>query len=76
MVLWVNNELVSAKALEVICEDCGRTRRLDRWKLIELDEGGVKSFHQLGHRLRCKTCRAAQGEGNNVRMRPIWKSRH
>lgn len=68
------SELRQARALDIVCEDCGRTRRFHRRDLLELDLEGIRSFHQLGSKLVCKHCRERRGEGRNVSLKPRWFS--
>lgn len=66
------SELRQARALDIVCEDCGRTRRFQRRLLLELDMEGFTSFQQLAAKLVCKHCRERQGQGHNVTLRPRW----
>jgi hypothetical protein len=65
---WSEGELLTVRALDIACEDCGRTRRLQRQRLVQLDEGGIKSFHQLGNKLRCSACAERDGKGRNIKI--------
>ena len=68
------SELRQARALDIVCEDCGRTRRFQRRDLLELDLEGFHSFHQLGSKLVCRHCRERKGEGRNISLKPRWFS--
>jgi len=68
------SELRQARALDIVCEDCGRTRRFQRRYLLELDMEGFHSFQQLAAKLVCRHCRERRGEGHNVTLRPRWFS--
>jgi hypothetical protein len=67
-------ELRQARALDVECEDCGRTRRFQRRDLLALDREGVRTFRHLGSRLTCRHCRDRSGSGKNVTLKPRWFS--
>lgn len=69
---WIDRKVSSAKALSVVCEDCGRPRTFDQHKLHELHAQGLNTFRDVGSRLRCKACKAKGGDGRNIDMRPIW----
>lgn len=68
------SELRQARALDILCEDCGSARRFQRRYLLELDMEGFTSFQQLAARLVCKHCRERKGQGRNVTLRPRWFS--
>lgn len=64
-------ELRQARALDIECEDCGRTRRFQRRDLLELDMEGIRTFQQLGSKLYCRHCRERRGKGRNVSLKPL-----
>ena len=68
------SELRQARALDIVCEDCGRTRRFQRRDLLELDMEGFRTFPQLGSKLVCRHCRERQGRGKNISLKPRWFS--
>ena len=67
------SELSQVRALDLICEDCGRTRRLSRPRLLDLERQGLRTLHALGARLICAACRERGGQGRNVSLRPQWR---
>lgn len=64
------SELRQAKALDIVCEDCGRTRRFQRRDLLELDMEGFRTFPQLGSKLVCRHCKGRRGAGKNISLKP------
>jgi hypothetical protein len=66
---WQRCELASVRAVDIQCEDCGRTRRFQRPALLDLERKGVRTFPQLASRLYCRHCAERNGTGRNVSLR-------
>ena len=67
------SELSLMRALDLVCEDCGRTRRLFRPRLLDFERQGFRTLHALGARLVCAACRERGGQGRNVSLKPQWR---
>jgi len=63
-------------ALDIECESCGRIRRFQRRKIMELELKGYRTVEQIGHRLVCRHCCERRGEGRNVSVTPRWFPGH
>ena len=66
------NELDLVWAVDVSCENCGRTRRLQRRTLASLRDRGYHTLAQLGSRLYCMACQERNAGGRNVSVVPHW----
>ena len=62
--------VLAANAIEITCEDCGRTKL---WTRVTLESvvTSTTTLDDLGARLFCSACRLRGGGGYNVRLRPL-----
>ncbi|MET0744721.1 MAG: hypothetical protein ABWY78_15230 [Microvirga sp.] len=66
------NELALAWAVDIHCENCGRTRRFSRRALATFQERGCRTFAHLGSRLYCLACQERDAAARNVSLVPHW----
>lgn len=64
-------ELSGFRAIDIRCEDCGRTKRMQPREIAGHIERGVYSLVGLHNRLHCSVCRDRGGMGKNVSLIPI-----
>jgi len=69
------NELALAWAVDITCENCGRTRRFQRRALANLQDKGCRTLAQLGSRLYCLACEERDAAARNVSLVPHWIGR-
>jgi len=65
-----DSELRRAWALDITCENCGRVRRFQRRKILDLEARGYRSFHELGSRLYCRGCDERDAASRNIKIIP------
>lgn len=68
------SELASVWAVDIRCDDCGRTKRLQGRALSGLVANGTHSIVGLHNKLFCSVCRDRGGLGKNVSLSPIVRS--
>jgi len=64
-------ELSGFRAIDIRCEDCGRTKRMQPREIAGHVASGTYSLVGLGNRLCCSVCRDRGGLGRNVSVFPI-----
>ena len=67
-------ELASFSAVDIRCEDCGRTKRLQRRQLQDIVHSGTRSLIGLHNRLYCSACRGRGGDGRNIDLQPVRRA--
>lgn len=68
-------ELSQFRAIDIRCDDCGRTKRLQAPDIREHIARGVHSLIGLHDKLHCSVCRSRGGMGKNVSLFPIERGR-
>lgn len=76
MTLWAEEgpwrpELSLFRAIDIRCDDCGRTKRMQPREIRQQIGAGVYSLIGLHNRLHCSVCRSRGGLGKNVSLLPI-----
>jgi hypothetical protein len=64
-------ELASFRAIDISCDDCGRTKRLQAPEIADIVGQGTHSLFGLHNRLHCALCRERGGLGKNINLYPI-----
>lgn len=64
-------ELARFRAIDISCDDCGRTKRLRAPEIAEIMGQGTHSLYGLHNRLRCALCHERGGLGKNISLAPI-----
>lgn len=64
-------ELSAFRAIDIRCEDCGRTKRMQPAEIRHQIAGGTYNLVSLGNKLHCSVCRDRGGLGKNVSVYPI-----
>jgi hypothetical protein len=58
--------------ISVVCDDCGRRRRLSRRRLLQLRMTSHYTLDDVSARLVCTGCRSQGGAGRNLLLYPVW----
>ncbi|MDE1438004.1 hypothetical protein, partial [Bacillus licheniformis] len=66
-------ELSLFRAIDMRCEDCGRSKRMQPPEIRRHIADGIFSLVGLHAKLQCKVCRSRGGMGKNVSLFPIEK---
>lgn len=69
------SELAQYRAIDISCDDCGRTKRLRAAEIADIISQGTCSLFGLHNRLRCTLCYERGGLGKNISLIPIAKVR-
>ncbi len=64
---------VGLLSLSVYCENCGRTRRLNRLQIRNMAGDNINSVEQLAHKLKCRACDEQGKMSKNISIRPNYK---
>ncbi|TCR63196.1 hypothetical protein [Bosea sp. BK604] len=64
-------ELALVRAIDIRCEDCGRTRRMQAPAIARHVSAGCHSLIGLHDKLYCAVCRERGGLGKNLSLFPI-----
>lgn len=64
-------ELSILRAIDIRCDDCGRTKRMPPSEIRRHVANGVYSLVGLHDKLHCLVCRDRGGLGKNVSLYPI-----
>lgn len=56
------------RAVDIRCEDCGRTKRMQPREIAKHIHAGTKSMVGLGNKLHCSVCRDRGGIGKNISL--------
>lgn len=67
-------ELATYWAIDIRCEDCGRTKRMQPGDIAAVVKGGTRSLIGLHNKLFCSVCRDRGGQGRNINLYPIARS--
>ena len=76
MSLWAEEgpwrpELSLFRAIDIRCDDCGRTKRMQPHEIRRHVDNGVYSLIGLHDKLHCSVCRARGGLGKHISIYPI-----
>ena len=64
------SELEAYQVIDIECEDCGRTRRMQRRAIAEAIRNGAHTLIELHNKLYCSACRERGAPGRNVNLYP------
>lgn len=67
------SELAEYRAIDMRCDDCGRTKRMQSGEIVGHARAGVRSLVALGNKLHCSLCRDRGGLGRNISLFPIYR---
>lgn len=67
-------ELAAVRAIDIRCEDCGRTKRMQAAAIAAQIRIGRRSIVGLHDKLYCALCRDRGGLGKNISLFPIDRS--
>lgn len=67
-------ELASYRAIDIRCDDCGRTKRLQVAEISRFIRAGTHSLIGLHDKLYCSVCRDRGGLGKNIDLKPRPRS--
>jgi hypothetical protein len=71
---WALSGMDGLVGLGVVCENCGRRRRLNRQQIQALGGENTHTVEQIALRLKCRVC-AEQGKvSKNISIVPYYKA--
>ncbi|WP_126111921.1 MULTISPECIES: hypothetical protein [unclassified Bosea (in: a-proteobacteria)] len=68
------SELASVWAIDIRCDDCGRTKRMQAPEIAGVVRQGTRSLIGLHNRLHCALCRERGGLGRNISITPVSRT--
>jgi hypothetical protein len=63
-------ELAAYSAIDIECEECGRTKRMQSPAIGSVIRSGTHTLIGLHNKLHCSVCRSRGGLGKNINLYP------
>jgi hypothetical protein len=63
-------ELAAYRAIDIECEECGRTKRMQPPAIAAAVRGGTRTLIGLHNKLYCSACRDRGLQGRNINLYP------
>lgn len=64
------SELAGYRAIDIECEECGRTKRMQPPAIAAVVRGGTRTLIGLHNKLYCSACRDRGLQGRNINLYP------